>query len=400
MPAAVTVKQLNTYIKSLLEGDSRLTYISVSGELSNFKCNFSSGHLYFVLKDDTAAIKCVMFRGNASRLKFRPADGMQVICSGRVSVYERDGVYQLYAEDMLPAGEGDLMAALERIKAKLEAEGLFSPQRKKPIPRYPERVAVITSETGAAVRDIFNVLGRRYPLCDIVFCPATVQGASAPPSLISALDAVSASGADVVIIGRGGGSAEDLWCFNDEALARRIAAMDIPVISAVGHETDFTVCDFVADLRAPTPSAAAELAVPDITELADRIASAQANILSAAENGIIQRQNALAAVMSSPVFSRPEDTLLTKPTLMLDATTSSLDNRMSQRLSKLEKQFFTTAAGLEALSPIKTMLRGFAVPQKDGATVHSVSELAQGDAITLRLADGKAECTVNNIVKE
>ena len=207
-------------------------------------------------------------------------------------------------------------------------------------------------------------------------------------------------GFDTIIVARGGGSIEDLWCFNDEALARRIAAMEIPVISAVGHETDFTVCDFVSDLRAPTPSAAAELAVPDISELSDRIALAKAVIEGSAQKGITQRQNALDSVMSSPVFSRPEDTLLTKPTLMLGAMTSSLDKGMSQMLHRTEKQFFTTAAGLEALSPIKTMLRGFAVPQKEGSTVHSISEISEGDNLTLRLADGSARCTVNTIVKE
>ena len=399
-PVSVTVRQLNAYIKSLLEGDSRLACISVSGELSNFKCNFSSGHLYFVLKDESAAIKCVMFRGNASRLRFTPKDGMQVVCRGRISLYERDGAYQLYAEDMYPAGEGDLMAALERIKARLEAEGLFSADRKKPIPKFPKRVAVITSETGAAVRDIINVLGRRYPLCEVALCPAIVQGAAAPESLISALDTVSEKGADLVIIGRGGGSAEDLWCFNDEGLARRIAAMEIPVISAVGHETDFTVCDFVSDLRAPTPSAAAELAVPDIAELKSRIAICRSGITANLEKSLRLRENGLAAIMASPVFARPADTLLTKAALHLDSLATGLDGLMTDRFHIAEKGFLATAARLEAMSPLKTMLRGYAVVEKEGANVRSVGNLNKGDSITLRLADGKAECTVNNKIEE
>ena len=256
-PLVVSVRQLNMYIKSLLESDGKLAYISISGEISNLKQHFASGHVYFTLKDDSATLKCVMFKGNASKLKFTPLEGMQVICSGRISVYERDGVYQLYVEDMVQSGEGDLLAALEKLKEKLTKEGLFDSAVKKPIPKFPLCVGVITSETGAAIRDIFSVLGRRYPLADIVLCPATVQGEAAPGSLINALNEMEKTNADVVIIGRGGGSIEDLWCFNDEKLVRRIAEFSKPIISAVGHETDFTLCDFVCDLRAPTPSAAA-----------------------------------------------------------------------------------------------------------------------------------------------
>lgn len=400
MPTTVTVKQLNLYIKSLLESDQRLAYISISGEISNFKCHFASGHLYFTLKDDTAALKCVMFKGNASRLRFVPKDGMKVVCTGRISVFERDGVYQLYAENMVPDGEGDLMATLEKIKSKLEAEGLFSPGRKKPIPAFPKKVAVITSETGAAVRDIFNVLGRRYPLCDIVFCPATVQGALAPESLCNALDTVSKTDADVIILGRGGGSMEDLWCFNDEALARKIAATEIPVISAVGHETDFTICDFVADLRAPTPSAAAELAVPDIDELKQNVQGFKRLLLSRVEEKTAACGDKLDALLSSHVFTAPAVNICEKRSLLLDSLTERVKSSAEKTVLNKEKLFCVAASRLDALSPVKTMLRGYTVSEKDGKCINSVAKLSSGDEITLRFHDGRAVCNVENVVEE
>lgn len=396
----VTVKQLNLYIKSLIEGDGRLAFISIKGEISNFKNHFASGHLYFTLKDDAAAIRCVMFRGNAVKLRFAPKDGMQVICSGRISVYERDGAYQLYAEDMVPDGEGDLMAALEKIKEKLSKEGLFDAQRKKKIPPFPKKVAVITSETGAAVRDIFNVLGRRYPLCDILFCPATVQGETAPKSLIEALDTVDKSDADVVIIGRGGGSAEDLWCFNDEELARRIAAMHIPVISAVGHQTDFTICDFVSDLRAPTPSAAAELAVPDGEELLGNIVSIKRRLSANMGERILSANNKLKTIMMSSAFARPTENIVSKRSIMADLLTERLSGNMEKLIMTDEKKFAQTAAKIDSLSPMKTLLRGYTSATKDGKTVSSVNHIEKGDKITLRLHDGRAECMVEKTEKE
>lgn len=400
MPTAVTVRQLNLYIKSLLEGDSKLAYISIRGEISNFKRHFASGHLYFTLKDDTAALKCVMFKGNAARLRFQPKEGMQVVCSGRISVFERDGVYQLYAENMVPDGEGDLMAALEKLKAKLEAEGLFDQTRKKPIPKFPKKVAVITSETGAAVRDILNVLGRRYPLCDVLFCPATVQGALAPASLCNALDIVAKTEADVVIIGRGGGSIEDLWCFNDERLARKIADMNIPVISAVGHETDFTVCDFVADLRAPTPSAAAELAVPDAEELLQNISGFKRGTQNRISNVIASYELALSRLTSSRMFTAPAEYICERRSLMLDSVTDRISSCAEKSVITKEKLFCTVAAKLDALSPIKTMLRGFTVAEKDGKALSSVGQLTAGEDITLRFHDGKAKCNTTKIIKE
>jgi exodeoxyribonuclease VII large subunit len=301
---------------------------------------------------------------------------------------------------MTPDGEGDLLAALQKIKEKLGSEGLFAPERKKPLPQFPKKVGVITSETGAAVRDIFNVLSRRYPLCDIVFCPATVQGPLAPPSLCSALDKIEKSGVDVIIIGRGGGSMEDLWCFNDEVLARRIAACEIPVISAVGHEIDFTICDFVSDLRAPTPSAAAELAVPDVQELSDRLSTLASVIKSRTEDIILSRQKSLEVVMASRVFAFPVDSFCQRRILLLDALIDKVDQRLHSTFERKEKDFCVAASKLDALSPIKTLIRGYSVAQKEGAAVKSVNDLATGDKIALRLSDGSAECVVNNVTKE
>ena len=263
----LSVSQITGYLKSLLEGDPNLNPVFISGEISNFTDHYRSGHLYFSLKDEKAVLKAVMFSSSARRLRFRPSDGMKVLCRGRISLYEASGQYQLYVDDMQPDGLGTLNLAYEQLKTRLEKEGLFDAARKRPIPRYPRRVGVITSPTGAAVRDICQILGRRWPMAEIVFCPVLVQGEEAAPQLVEALARMNrVDGVDTIIIGRGGGSLEDLWAFNEESVARAVAASKIPVISAVGHETDFTICDFVADLRAPTPSAAAELAVPDQME--------------------------------------------------------------------------------------------------------------------------------------
>ena len=399
-PFVVTVKQLNAYVKSLLDGDSRLAYISIRGEISNFKEHFSSGHLYFTLKDNDSTLKCVMFKGNASRLKFLPKEGMQVICTGRISVFERDGIYQLYAENMVPDGEGDLLAAFEKLKKKLESEGLFSPERKKPIPKFPKCVGVITSETGAAIRDIFSVLGRRYPLCNIVFCPATVQGSAAPNSLCNALDLLEKTEADVVIIGRGGGSIEDLWCFNDEKLARRIAAFSKPVISAVGHETDFTLCDFVSDLRAPTPSAAAELAVPNAEELYADIKGFSTYFEKRISEMIMLRESKLDKVLKSRAFEATEELICEKRSLTLDRITDKMQNTVDSILKNRENALLSQITKLDALSPSKTLLRGYAVVEKQNTPVTSVCKINKNDKLSVRLNDGRAECLVENIIKE
>ena len=284
-PTVLSVSQLNFYLKSLIENDPRLGMVIVSGEISNLTDHYSSGHIYLSLKDSRSVLRAVMFAGNARRLRFRPQNGMKVLCRGRVAVYEPSGQYQLYIEDMQPDGVGALALAYEQLKKKLEAEGLFDASRKKRLPRFPKTVGVITSPTGAAVQDIRNILYRRFPAVNMMLAPVLVQGEGAPAQLINALRQLDAQGqCDVLIIGRGGGSVEDLWAFNDEALARTIAACRTPVISAVGHETDFTICDFVADLRAPTPSAAAELAVPDVRELKAHLQSQRQYLQSLMEN--------------------------------------------------------------------------------------------------------------------
>ncbi len=396
MPSTViSVKQLNLYIKSLLEGDSNLSYISIVGELSNFKSHYASGHLYFTLKDEAATLKCVMFKGNASRLGFSPKEGMRVVCSGRISVFERDGVYQLYCENMTPEGEGDLLAAYEKLKSKLEAEGLFDKSRKKAIPPFPKKVGVITSQTGAAICDIFSVLERRYPLCDILFCPATVQGENAPDELCNALDILYRSDVDVIIIGRGGGSVEDLWCFNDEKLARKISESTKPIISAVGHETDFTICDFVSDLRAPTPSAAAELAVPDRAELYAAVLGFNRLLDGRIYEIVSSREGALKSIVTSGVYTAPEQYICEKRALLLDSLADRLSAQTLSKYSEKEVGFTAVASKLDVLSPLKTMLRGYAVAQKNGETVTSVKNLSKGDKVTLLLSDGKAECTVD-----
>lgn len=385
------------YIKSLLESDGKLAYISISGEISNLKQHFASGHVYFTLKDDSATLKCVMFKGNASKLKFTPLEGMQVICSGRISVYERDGVYQLYVEDMVQSGEGDLLAALEKLKEKLTKEGLFDSAVKKPIPKFPLCVGVITSETGAAIRDIFSVLGRRYPLADIVLCPATVQGEAAPGSLINALNEMEKTNADVVIIGRGGGSIEDLWCFNDEKLVRRIAEFSKPIISAVGHETDFTLCDFVCDLRAPTPSAAAELAVPSSEELMVDILSFRNHFEKRLATVFSLKQSKLENILKSRIFTNAKEYICEKRSLNIDFVTDKIENAVNKIVLSKDKAVCAQLAALDALSPSKTLLRGYASVAAKGKSITSVKKLSVNDNITVRFHDGNANCSVNKI---
>lgn len=396
--SVITVGQLNLYVRSLIEGDSRLAYLRVSGEISNFKAHYSSGHLYFSLKDSTGSVRCVMFRSSAARLKTPLNDGMKVVLIGRVSVYERDGTYQIYVEDVIPDGDGDLMLELERIKQKLEAEGLFDVSKKKRLPQFPKRIAVITSDTGAAVRDIFNVLSRRWPLSDIVLCPALVQGVDAPRSLISAIDTVeNKSDADVIIIGRGGGSIEDLWCFNDEALARRIAKCKIPVISAVGHETDFTICDFVSDMRAPTPSAAAEIAVPDFEEIKASVLGYEHLIKMRVRSAIQYSEAKLDKIMALAEFRDPENFMIKSRENELKNTVVKIQNCFEKNISQKEKAFSNIAVKIDSLSPLKTMARGYLSATKEGKTVKSKTAVSKGDCITLRFIDGRAECEVKEV---
>ena len=395
----LTVKQLNLYVKSLLESDSRLVYTAVTGEISNFKNHYSSGHWYFTLKDKDASIKAVMFKGSAWRVNFTPSDGMLVTVRGRVSLYEKDGQYQFYAEEMHEAGEGDLALQFKMIKEKLEKEGLFDMASKRPLPRYPKKIAVITSDTGAAVQDMLNILGRRYPVCQIVMCPVSVQGENAVPDMLKTLDRVyKLSDIDTIIIGRGGGSAEDLNAFNSELLARKIYESPIPVISAVGHETDFTICDFVADKRAATPSEAAELAVPDILKLKadlEKLGNAMKNaFLSKYEIAALK----LSGLMSVRVFANPQ--------ILIESKMQSLDSLCDKNKTLINKIFETNAKDfslmitkLDGLNPLKIMARGFSVTEKDGNIIKAVDDVNKGDKISIKFADGSALCTVDETLK-
>ncbi len=397
MNVSVTVRQLNLYIKSLLEGDARLSDITVTGEISNFKNHFSSGHWYFTLKDGEAAIRCVMFRSFASRVKIQVADGMKVSVRGRISVYERDGQYQLYAEQISEFGVGDLAAQFEETKRRLEAEGLFNPEEKRPLPAFPKRVAVITSETGAAVQDILQISARRYPLCEILLCGVSVQGVRAVPEMIAALEKVYRLGnSDVILIGRGGGSAEDLAAYNDEALARKIYESPVPVVSAVGHETDFSICDFVADLRAPTPSASAELIMPDAQKIAQTIEKQQLVLKRALENRCDVAKARLSALMNASVLKRPEE-MVTKRAVLLDQCSDALLLAQQKLIQLFETRFSKELSRLDAMSPLKVLNRGYAVVQKGEQTVKSVGQVSEREELTLRLQDGSVDCTVKSV---
>lgn len=393
----ITVSQLNTYVKSLIENDPRLTCINVSGEISNFKNHFSSGHWYFTLKDQNASVRCVMFRSAASRVKFSVEDGLAVVLKGRVSLYEKDGQYQFYAEEMHPVGEGDLALAFKQVKEKLEAEGLFNSDSKRPLPEYPKRIAVITSDTGAAVKDILNITGSRYPRCEIVMCPVLVQGDMAARDMIKTLDRVYAlDGIDAIIIGRGGGSAEDLHCFNDEALARKIYESPFPVISAVGHETDFTICDFVSDVRASTPSHAAELAVPDMRDLRGRI-DVLTDLLKSRISFKYSCYDTRLKALQSRVSTSNIERVFEKRQLDLDRVTDKMANCINQKMQNAQSIAAQLAARIDALSPLKVMARGFSVACKDGECISSANNLNIGDNITVKLIDGDVNCLVTNI---
>ena len=393
--SVMTVSELNNFIKNMFETNRLLNSVYVKGEISNF-VNHRSGHFYFSLKDEGGQIKAVMFRSAAMKMKFIPENGMKVTVYGSISVFPRDGVYQMYATSMQPDGVGALYLAYEQLKARLASEGLFDEAHKKPLPKLPRKVGVITSPTGAAIRDIINVLGRRYPLADVYIYPALVQGEGAAHTLIEGIDFFDKSKlVDTIIIGRGGGSIEDLWEFNDEGLARRIFDCSIPVISAVGHETDFTICDFVSDMRAPTPSAAAELAVPDVRELCMLI-----DVLS---------DRCDRALIRIAERSRDRLTRLSENKMLTDF--SSYIQMLFERVCELSKnanaafsasvadkklEFLTKVGKLEALNPLSVLARGYSVIQRDGKTVLSVNDLEVEDSITVRLSDGSVYATVRS----
>lgn len=396
----LSVSQLNRYIKMNFDADENLANIFISGEISNFTNHYRTGHLYFTLKDDSAAVRAVMFNFSAKRLKFMPEDGMKVIARGRVSVYEASGQYQLYVDDMQPDGVGALNLAYEQLKEKLQKEGLFSELHKKPLPPYPEKVGVITSPTGAAVRDIINVLGRRFPYAEIVFCPVLVQGDGAHLQLTDAVNLFNSErAADVIIIGRGGGSIENLWEFNDEGLARAVYNSEIPVISAVGHETDFTICDFAADMRAPTPSAAAELAVPDANELQYALSALKNRMFLNVSSGIADRRSRLEYLTSKGALKSPDE-MLSNRSQRLDTAFSKMLSSYENRIGGKKVEFISAATALSKLDPMSVLMRGFAfVSDKSGKNVYSSQALAKGDKINVRFHDGSAVCEVKEITQ-
>ncbi len=413
---AISVTQLNKYIKTLLETDMNLSSVSVRAEISNFKLH-SSGHCYMTLKDETATIRAVMFKGYAARLNFTPENGMKIIASGKISLYERDGQYQLYISAMQPDGVGDLHVAYELLKKQLQEKGMFDSAHKKAIPAFPKTVGVITSHTGAAVRDIINVASRRFSMAEILICPVLVQGDGSAQQIVNAIEHLNRHKmADVIIVGRGGGSIEDLWSFNDERVAYAIYNSEIPIISAVGHETDFTIADFVADLRAPTPSAAAELAVPSSIELKQKLTEFQSRMLGSIKKEFDYKRRLVSSFsIKSPMDFINQSRLRTDNMVqkLVSGVGTSVsqseqrNERATQQLSRLSQEFFhdrlksaqVLLAKLDALSPLKVMTRGYSSVATERGTVTSISEVSAGDSLSVRVTDGKIECTVNNTVK-
>lgn len=395
-----TVSQLNNYVKTMIDSDPCLTYIYVVGEISNFTNHYKTGHFYLTLKDSSCAIKAVMFRSNAARIKFEPQNGMKVICRGRASLFERDGSFQFYIDEMQPDGAGALQVAFEQLCEKLKSEGLFDEAYKKPIPKFPERIAVITSPTGAAVQDIKNVISRRCPCVEVIMCPVLVQGDGAAAQLCDAVKKVNELNcADVIIIGRGGGSIEDLWAFNDETLARTIFNSNIPVISAVGHEIDFTVCDFVSDLRAPTPSAGAELAVPDINDVRYMLSRLEGGVLSGYSNRLNNLRSRVKLSAESYVLKNPENYISSlKEKLNLNST--KMKSSFNNLLSENREAFTALCAKLDAMSPLATIARGYSVTYINKKPIKSVDDVNLNDCLNVKLVDGVINCTVNNVSKE
>ena len=389
-PLIATVSQLNSYMKRLIEGQNALGDIWIKGEISNFKEHYS-GHLYITLKDDGGVLKAVMFKSAASSLTFKPEDGMKVLARGRVGVYEQSGTYQLYINEMTPDGVGELYIAYEKLKKRLAEEGLFDESKKKPIPKYPEKIGVVTATTGAAVRDIINVITRRYPYCEIIIYPSLVQGAGAKENIVEAIEYFNEHNlCDTLIVGRGGGSIEDLWAFNEEEVARAIYASKIPVISAVGHETDFTIADFVADLRAPTPSAAAEIAVPSQLELSATV-STIASRIKTAELNYIKKLRLYSEKL------KPKS-----PQSMIDDMRQKCDNMLHQaeksfRLTATEKRKIMSelCGKLDAMSPLAVLNRGYAIADdEETGIIKKIGDLPTGKLFKLTLSDGSRKCEV------
>lgn len=388
-PKILTVSQLNFYVKSVLDSDPRLNYVFLCGEISNLTDHYRSGHIYLSLKDNKSVIRAVMFAGNARNLKFKPMEGMKVICRGRVTLYEATGQYQYYIEDMQPDGIGALYQAYEQLKEKLQSKGLFDQSHKKPIPYCPKTIGVITSPTGAAVQDIKNILTRRFPSVNIILCPVLVQGDNAVPQLIDAVNKLNEYDlCDTIIIGRGGGSIEDLWAFNDENLAYAIYNSHIPVISAVGHETDFTICDFVSDLRAPTPSAGAELAVPDRNEILQNLDAQRQYLSSLMDKKLIENNN-IVSEMTTKLLSLSPDDKIAKLYNDLDFLSQKYENNSNRIFQNTSNKIELLATKLESLNPVSTLKRGYSVVTNNDKTVTSVKDVKNGDTLAINVTDGK-----------
>ncbi len=393
----LTITQINEYIRSIMDSDRLLASVAVRGEVSNYKV-YPSGHHYFTLKDESGALKCVMFKGNAMRLRFRPDNGMEVVALGKISVYPRDGAYQLYCTGLILDGVGDLYAAFEQLKTKLAGEGLFDSSHKKAIPKYPQTIGIITSSAGAAVHDMLRILSKRYPLTKVRLLPVRVQGAEAPGEIVAAIQyANHYSLADVLIVGRGGGSIEDLWAFNDERVAYAIYNSQIPVISAVGHEPDVTISDFVADLRAATPSNAAELVVPDRDALYQTLDSVTAAITTALERQLKSYRQQLKMLSASPALQSP-DVYLNQQEKTLRLLSGRLLAAQNRAISRHNERFLTLTAKLDALSPLKVLTRGYAMVQtEEGDVIRSVKQTNSGDNVDITMQDGSVTATVISV---
>lgn len=388
MNEILTVSQLNRYVKSLLDGDFRLRDLFLRGEISNYTRHYRSGHLYFTLKEGGSVVKAVMFAGYAQELAFEPENGMAVILRCSVSLYERDGSYQIYVYEMQPDGRGALQVAFEQLYRKLQVQGLFDETNKKPIPRFAQRIGVVTSETGAALQDILNILSRRCPMAQVVFAPALVQGREAPDSLIAALQALDEWGkCDVIIIGRGGGSMEDLWCFNDERLVRQIVACHTPIISAVGHETDFTLCDYAADLRVPTPSAAAELASVKMEQLEERLEILADRTKRAAGHCLAQKEQQLQRLSLQLTHLTPERRLQ-EYAEKLQNLWNMIQSSEKSVIIKKQEALRLQSARLQALDPMARLAGGYSMVLKDGRVLSSIQQAQEGDHLQVRLHDG------------
>ncbi len=389
----ITVTELNKYMKDKVAEDEFLQNVYIKGEISNFK-NHYTGHLYFTLKDENSLIKCIMFKTYAARMKFMPKDGMKVVIFGTVSVFERDGVYQIYCKAMKEDGIGDLYTAYNELKQKLEKEGLFDPKYKKKIPFMPKKIGVLTSKTGAVIRDIINVSTRRNPNVYIRLLPVPVQGEGAGEKIADAIKLMNEKKlADVIIIARGGGSLEDLWPFNEEVVARAIFDSELPVISAVGHETDFTIADFVADLRAPTPSAAAELAVPEISKIEEMIGNYQNRYRLALKKKVEYMKLRYEKCMQSRAYREPLQGINEKY-ITLDMLVKNINNSINQKITISKKDFTNVITKLDTLSPLKTLARGYSIATKNGKNIKSVKELKAGDKVNLRLTDGSVDAEI------